>query len=73
MKQVCQCGTCEWCQAKQSVLEFAAQRQWAPFAWTACSTICGGEQNWKIFVKAHDLTALRWVLRVANEQEHAPA
>jgi hypothetical protein len=68
MKKVCHCGTCDWCQAKQRVLDFAAQRQWAAFEWTVCSTICSGEKSWRIFADAHDLTELRWVLRVAEER-----
>lgn len=71
MKKTCQCGACEWCEAKKSVLNFAAARQWAAFEWTAYSTICGGENNWKIFVNAHELTDLLWMLRVAGQQrEH---
>ena len=67
-KEVCHCGTCDWCQAKQQVLAFAKQRQWAAFEWTPCSTVAPGEPNWNVFVDAHDLTSLRWVLRVAQER-----
>ncbi|WP_126601123.1 hypothetical protein [Dictyobacter aurantiacus] len=67
--KICTCGNCEECHVRAALLEFARQREYAPFEWLPSSTIVGGEKGWHAFARTHTVRELFWVLHVAKESE----